>query len=308
VKQVWISDTRTDPEQIVAATRERVLPTGHAHLVFRLTDTPLRLYDGENDRRGHVVSCAVVGGPRSSHYLRDISEPSRSVGAQLHPGAAELLFSVPADELADRHTPLEDLWGAEAAELRDRLLEAGRDERPGSSPFRPAAVRGAHKTGGEEAQLALFESILAARLPRVRGMHPAIAHALERFNETDAVSEVVEECGYSHRRFIVLFRRAVGLSPKLYCRVLRFQRAIESGAADPAAAWVELALEAGYSDQPHLSREFRQITGLAPSEYRELSPLWRNHVPIREIREVNSVQDPGEPSAHSGEQDKEDPK
>ena len=129
-------------------------------------------------------------------------------------------------------------------------------------------------------RLDVFESLLAARLPKVHGLHPAVAHALERFETEATIREVVAESGYSHRRFIELFRRAVGLSPKLYCRVRRFQRALGVVAANRGTSWVDLALAAGYSDQPHFNREFLEFAGISPGRYREIAPSWSSHVPI----------------------------
>jgi AraC-like DNA-binding protein len=246
----------------VAADRERVLPTGGMHLVFRLSDHPLRLFNDIHDPTGYRVGHTIVGGARATFYVREISEPVRSVGAQLHPGAADLLFGVPADELAGRHTPLEDLWGRSAIEARERLMEAD----------------------GPERQLDMLELLLAERLPAVRGLHPAVAHALGRFMTTVDVRQVVKESGYSHRRFIALFHRELGLTPKVYCRLLRFQGALEQVAATPAVSLVEVALDAGYSDQAHFTREFQEFAGLAPGAYRELSPAFPHHVPICQSR------------------------
>ncbi|MFN2514568.1 MAG: hypothetical protein ABR568_24560, partial [Pyrinomonadaceae bacterium] len=92
----------------------------------------------------------------------------------------------------------------------------------------------------------------------------AVAHALEQFTNRDDVSEVVRQTGYSHRRFIELFRRAVGLTPKLYCRVHRFQRVVERIAARSSSeSWVELAVAAGYSDS--LQGQFRSRQEIAGS-------------------------------------------
>lgn len=261
VKVLWATD-QTASSRSAPADRERVLPTGGMHLVFRISDHPLRLFDDINDPSGHLVGHTVVGGARATFYVREISEPVRSVGVQLHPGAAELLFGMPAHELAGRHTPLEDLWGRFAAEARERLVEAG----------------------GPERQLDVLESLLAARLPTVRGLHPAVAHALGRFTTTADVRQVVKESGYSHRRFIALFHRGLGLTPKLYCRILRFQEALKQVAAHPADSLVEVALDAGYSDQAHFNREFREFAGVSPGEYREFSPAFPHHVPIRQSR------------------------
>ncbi|MGH7656991.1 MAG: helix-turn-helix domain-containing protein, partial [Gemmatimonadales bacterium] len=257
IKTLWAID-RCGPAPLPLADRERVLPTGSMNLALRLSDHPLRIFDTPDDPAGKVIGYAVAGGARNESYIRDISGPVRSVGAQLHPGASELLLGVPAGELAGRHTSLEELWGGSAALMSEQLLDAGTPER----------------------QLDLFETILIARLPRVYGIHPAVAHALDRFRTTFDVGEVVRQTGYSHRRFIALFQDAVGLTPKLYCRILRFQRVLLRGAADPSLSWVELALNAGYADQSHFNRDFREFTGATPGEYRRVAPSLPNHVPV----------------------------
>ena len=266
VKTLWASDGIADAASS-GWRRERVLPTGSMHLVFRLSEHPLRVYGGSDDLEGREIGLAIVGGSRSSYYLRDVSQPVRSVGAAFHPGAAGLLLGVPADELAERHTPLDELWGRVAADLRERLAEAGPIER----------------------QLDAFEALLAARLPRVRGLHPAVAGALQRLGAGAGLRTAVEESGYSRRRFIELFRSAVGLSPKRYCRVIRFQSALARVAARRAASWVDVALAAGYSDQPHFNRDFREFSGISPGRYRELGPRSPQHVPIPEAgRSISS--------------------
>jgi AraC-like DNA-binding protein len=255
VTMLWASDSSPTP----GVTRERMLPTGSMHLVFLLDDAPLLLFDDLDDERGHVVGRAMVGGARSSFYVRDVSKRTPSVGAMIRPGAAALLLGVPAEALAERHTSLADLWGPTSEETRERLAECSTLER----------------------RLEVLESILAARLPRVRAMHPAVAEALARFAENDAdVGAVVASTGYSHRRFIQLFREAVGLAPKTFCRLTRFQRALDRAVCGDGS-WAEIAADAGYSDQSHLHKDFVAFAGIAPGRYRELGPTSANHVPIR---------------------------
>ncbi len=241
--------------------REHVLPTGQMHLVFRLSGAPLRLFDGPDDLAGRAIGCAVVGGARRGHYVRDVSRPGASVGAQLRPGAAELLFHASAEELAERHTPLEELWGHGADEALARLQEAHGD---GSAPGRT---------------LAAFEELLLARLPRVRALHPAVAHALADEGATDDVAALVRASGVSHRHFVAVFRRATGLSPKTFTQVRRFQRALER-ASRSADGWAEIAFACGYSDQAHLQREFLRFAGVTPGAWRRAAPAQPNHVRI----------------------------
>ncbi|MCE9578450.1 MAG: helix-turn-helix domain-containing protein [Deltaproteobacteria bacterium] len=237
-----------------------MLPTGTVHVVFRGDGAPLRLFDGLGDPVGYTVGHAMVGGPRAGYYVRDISDPADSVGAVLEPGVAPLLFGVSAEALADRHVALEALWGADADRARTQILSA-------RSP---------------EARLIALEQILRARLPMVRGVHPAIAAGLGQLRAGAAVAEAALASGYSHRRFIALFREAIGLTPKTYARVQRFGRVLGRLAADPRTPWLDLALDAGYSDQPHFVHEFRAFTGVTPNAYRALPIRDAHHVPILE--------------------------
>ena len=228
------------------------------HLVFRLSEDPVRLYEHAEDMGGCRVGLAVVAGMRDASYLRQGAAAGRTVGVQLHPGVSPLLFGAPADELAGRHWSLDDFWGADAARVRERLLGAG----------------------SAAAQLDLLERLLAARLPRTRALHPAVALALERLGAAASVGEVVRESGRSHRAFIALFRQAMGLSPKTYCRVQRLQRVIRRLTAEPTASWADVALDASYTDQPHFAREFRRLAGITPGVYRALAGRG-HHVPLR---------------------------
>ncbi len=257
VETLWASEVPTSfPTS--GADRERNLPTGLMHLAVRLAAEPVRLFDDADDHAGHALGFAVVCGARDTAYIRDRTEFARTVGVQLRPGAAEALFGATAAELAGRHTPLEDLWGRSAARLHAQLLEAR----------------------SLEGRLNILESLLIERLTCARALHPAVAQALNAFATGADIGKVAKSSGYSHRRFLTLFQREVGLTPKRYCRVRRFQRATRRLAAAPTMSLASLAVEAGYSDQPHFTREFRQIAGITPTEYRAAGPISTNHVPI----------------------------
>jgi AraC-like DNA-binding protein len=262
VRFLWASDQAGEGRS-VPVRREHVLPTGETHLALRLADDPLRLFDAPDDATGRVIGRAVVGGARRSFYIREVSKPLCSVGAQLLPGATDALFGVPANELAERHTPLEDLWGGVCvAAMRGRLAELG----------------------SLEDRLDAFEAMLTARLPRARALHPAVARAFAQLRMTANVHEVVSRSGYSHRMFISLFSRSVGLTPKAYSRVLRFRRALRHAVAPPGVPWIDVAIAAGYSDQSHFVREFREFTGVTPTVYRQASPAFPHHLPVASNR------------------------
>jgi AraC-like DNA-binding protein len=250
VSRLWALEANDGP----TGARERVLPTGCMHVVVRLADEPLTVF-GSDDGPARVIGGSVIGGARSAHYVRAVPRAVRSIGAQLLPGGGALL-GLPAGELAETHTRLDDVWGRDAARLRERLADAATLEK----------------------QLDAMESWLLARLPRVRGVHPVVADAVGRFHASARVGDAVERSGYSHRAFLTLFREAVGLAPKTFCRVLRVQRAIH--ALGEGCSLAGAAADAGYADQAHFARDFAAIAGVAPSRYLALSPQASNHVPI----------------------------
>ena len=237
VCKLWALDaTNTRPPAPLG--REHVLPTGQMHLVFRWPGDRLRLFDSADDVIGHLVADAVVGGARAGHYVRDISRPSCAVGAQLGPGAAEALFGVPADELTARHTPLVDLWGRDVNWMHEHVME-------------PTML---HQ------RIDRLEAILVARLSTPRPLHPAMPYALRQLRKTSRIERIVDGTGYSHRTLISLFRRCVGLTPKQYCRVLRFQHLLERMSSRRLAPLADLAADAGFADQAHFIRDFKSFT------------------------------------------------
>ena len=252
VSSLWA--TSENAPSSVGAVQERMLPTGAMHLVVRLDPEPIRIIDG----RGRAdFPSAVVGGARTAPYLKDVTRPVPAVGAMLLPGAAECLFGVSAEALAETHTPLDALWGRGAGRLSERLAD--------------------HASAS--ARLEVFVSELTARLPRVRGLHPGVASALQAVGRgVERVGDLSSEAGMGPRRFGAIFREQVGLAPKRWLRLRRFQRVV-SLAASPDVDWARTALDLGYADQPHLARDFRTFSGITLGEYRRRAPRSANHVP-----------------------------
>lgn len=248
-----------------AGLRERVLPSGRPHLALRLDGAGLRLYADEHDRDGRLIANAVVAGVRTRPYFKDAGEPSRSVGAVLRPGAARALFGCSAAALVDRHVALGELWGDEADRLLQRLAQ----------------------TTDTAQQIELLQAALLRRLRPIRAVPAPIAEALAAVTADSDIAALVRAGGCSHKHFVALFRDAFGLPPKRYARVLRLQRALQSQTED---GWSERALDAGYSDQAHLQREFRALTGLTPQGWRRALSGSTHH--LAEATPANFVQDP----------------
>ena len=66
-------------------------------------------------------------------------------------------------------------------------------------------------------------------------------------------------------RLATSFREQVGVTPKLYARILRFRHALDLIRV-PGSSLAEVAVDAGFYDQSHMNREFRELGGLSPGE------------------------------------------
>ena len=113
--------------------------------------------------------------------------------------------------------------------------------------------------------------------------HPAVGFALREFQGAAGVRTVADvsgKIGLSSRRFIQVFTDEVGLTPKLFCRVRRFQEAVQRIGTGQCVNRASVALDCGYFDQAHFIHDFRAFSGLNPSAYAAQRTEHLNHVPI----------------------------
>jgi AraC-like DNA-binding protein len=226
---------------------ERILPTGTFELAINLNRDRLSFRDIErNIETTHKG--AVVSGAHGRSFSPSDEHDVFIIGVHFKPGGAFPFLGLPAGELTDSHVDLESLWGRSATTLRERLCEA-------------------HTTSH---RFSLLESALLDRLRSDTDQHYAVAAALELFEAertAPRVRETAKYIGLSERRFIEVFKAEVGLTPKLFSRILRFQQTRMCIASRADLLWADLALDLGYFDQSHLIREFQEFAGLTPTKY-----------------------------------------
>lgn len=241
VRWLWIAEDYVPGPH----TTERILPSAETSLIVDLRMP---------DRVG-------LSGPRTVGFELTTAAQFAVAGIQFSPGGAYPFLDVPLTELRNQHVPLSALCGSLGRELQEALVQHGR----------PAEMR-----------LKEAESVILRRLrSRQRPLHPAVEWSLGALSDgSGPVSAVLEHIGISHRRFSDLFRTQVGLTPKRFARVERFQRTLRRIREGRHANWTELAMELDYHDQPHFIHDFRAFSGMTPSEYERLTPDHYNHVPL----------------------------
>jgi AraC-like DNA-binding protein len=254
VESIWVYQNDPRPNAL-----ERILPTGAPQLIVNLKEDQTRLYDSEYPHRFVSTAGSVLSGVQSRFQVIDTSEQEYVAGVAFKPGGTVPFMRVPAHETSDADIPLDTLWGrCRTAVLRERLLE----------------------NSGLDAQLDALEAALedAWRPP---GQHPAVTFALAAFDRqpsTTSIAAVTNTIGLSAKRFIERFKIEVGMTPKRYCRIRRFQRAVALVNRGRRVDWAQLALDCGYFDQAHFIHDFRSFAGLTPTAYQAARTSFQNHV------------------------------
>jgi AraC-like DNA-binding protein len=255
VETIWLC--RNEPRSRIL---ERVLPSAASQLIVNLVEDATRLYqDTESVLACQVFSGTVLSGIGTRYQIIDTDEQMHVAGVVFRPGGTLPFVGPPASELSNADVEAEDLWGRGVANrIRERLLAA---------------------TNATEALREMEACLL--EIWRERVCHPAVSFALDTFHASPTVSriqDITDAISLSPRRFIEKFEAEVGLTPKRYCRLLRFQQAVTKAHRAGSLDWAELALDCGYFDQAHFIHEFREFSGITPSVYASRTTDFQNHV------------------------------
>ncbi|WP_158788036.1 helix-turn-helix domain-containing protein [Granulicella sp. L46] len=257
---------------VQAHRMERVLPNGSMQMIVNLAHEriadlrPLAAALQRGDvlpKAGAPLAASVLVGMQTRYVLIDTVELDEVMGVVFRPGALLQFMGESADVFRDRETPLADVFGTEASGLRDRLLEE------------PEVA----------AKFNCLERFLCARLrTRTETAQEAVVRfavaTIQHDPSVVRIASLTREIGYSARRFTEVFSRQVGLTPKLYARVCRFQRVVQRLHNGVEIPWAELAIDCGYYDQSHFANDFHAFSGVSPTTYSAAHRTWSNHVPV----------------------------
>jgi AraC-like DNA-binding protein len=223
--------------------RVRILPNACVDLVLYVSEAS----------RGEGPA-AIVAPPHRSYVvgstLRSFMVQSvgwrHVIGASLLPTGTVPLLRAPASVIGERVAFLADLLGRAGSELEERVLDGPAD--------------GALQRLAD----ALFE------LGRSRAPDLAVAdHAVGLLRQAGGVLRIdalADDLSVSTRRLERHFLKSVGLPPKLFARLVRFDRAVRDLPSRGTTPWAQFATDHGYSDQAHFINEFHEFAGVSPSE------------------------------------------
>ncbi len=243
-------------QYLVGHAWERIMPSHGTGLLINLEEDELRWRDIGNATVNRIRGFGISG-PQPRPMEIDTFQQRFIMGVEFREAGAAALFGVPAYELAATHVGLADLCGRVVTLLHEQLVDA------------PSA----------DVRFRLLEAWLMPRAAARMQRCLPIVHALSLL-ERLPVAAVASQLAMSPKRMIESFRSEVGLTPKLYCRVRRFEQMLRAVEQSDEVNWALVGCQHGYYDQAHLTHEFRSLSGYTPGEYLCLRGPYARHVPI----------------------------
>ena len=230
VVSYWHMASRT---RLPAPLDHRILPDGCVDIVFDLAASS-------------PAQAAVVAGITARPFSVPLGGKVDYLGVCLRPGAFSRLFGVAGSELTDRIVPLAEF----------------------ASVFAPSSVEAVCSCGNTGERVGLLEGVLLRQLANDRREDRRLTAALAAVVQAAgavSVEDLARRVYTSPRNLTRLFDRCVGLAPKVFCRIVRFQKVVRKLKDRSFHNQLSLALGAGYYDQAHLIHEFHTLAGLSPT-------------------------------------------
>lgn len=241
---------------------DRLLPDGDVQLIFDLTDNPKYIYDNETLKE--IQSCKDVwfSGFRTEPISIPSGKESELLIVQFKKGKAFPFLSEPMHNLSNFVVDAELVLKAEILIIRESLLEA-------ETPSQKFYVL-------EEKLLSCYKNKLYE--------NPFVDFAVLKILASPGhctINKIADKAGYSQKHIINLFKKHVGVTPKEFLKVIRFQKAIQQIEKQISVIWSSIAYDCGFYDQSHFIADFKIFSGFTPTEYIQQKGEFLNYIPVK---------------------------
>jgi AraC-like DNA-binding protein len=227
----------------VVPVDHRAIPHPAATLLLEFGAGPPIVADSTGQQQsGSVVACPGFGFGRGTVWVR--GKNIECVQVRLSSSVAGAILGVSPADMDGAVVALDDLWGREAAWIRERLARAS----------------------SWEDRFAFIDTVLGRRWEAGPAVDPEVAWAWDRIvvrRGRIRIERLAAEVGWSRKRLWARFQAQIGLPPKRAAKLVRFDHAVHRLVAGEDAARV--AAESGYADQSHLHRDVVEFTGVTPT-------------------------------------------
>ncbi len=240
---------------------DRFLPDGNINVVIDLTETPKYIYD--NETLQPIQTCRKIwfSGIRNKYISISSGRDCEMFVINFKKGRSYPFVQMPLEELTDMVVDGELVLSNEILNMREEIL---------SLPL-------------VNEKFSFAETFLCKQFGRNFELNPFIDYAVNRIVQSPAklsIEHLSHKVGYSQKHLIRLFKDHVGLTPKAFLKVERFQRTIQEIESAKSIDWLNLAMDTGYYDHAHFINDFKLFSGLTPQQYLHLKNDQLNYVPV----------------------------
>lgn len=242
IKQYWsIENTLGAGESHV----QRIVPTGLIELSFYLADHPKteasnRCFKGNS----------LISGQQESYFDLQTCGKLDLFSVTFQPQAARLFFDLPITELYNQTIPLEYLGKETFSQIESELYAA--------KTF-PQKVTVMNRFLSERLKQNFHQNSL--------GRLSSVFSLINNLKGQVTIDVLARQACLSRKQFERVFASGVGVSPKRFLRIVRFQNALHQRQLNQKIRLTNLAYDCGYFDQPHMINDFKLLSGMSPGEY-----------------------------------------
>lgn len=239
IKQYWFLEMEAHE-----AVGERIVPTGYIELTFHFAQTLIQRKHSDN-----LQPSVIISGQKTGFFDVIPTGKTSMLSIQFYPHSASLFFDLSLSELTNETLNFTDLVGAPARELEEQL----------------------HALPTLNQKVAHIEQFLLLRLAHSAAYTwKRIAHNISIINQNNGnitPEQLASEACLSRKQHERVFKQMIGLSPKQFLKIIRFQYSIYAHQQFPNENLTELAYRCGFYDQSHMINDFRELTGITPKQY-----------------------------------------
>ena len=244
---------------------ERYLPDGNVQLIIDLKEEPQHIYDNTTLREIQTCRRAWFSGFRTEPITIPSGIDSELLIIQFHKGRVAPFLSEPMHALTDAVIDADLVLKNKLINLRDKLRQ---------SPTVDQKFQILEQYLFDHYLSQLSENNFIDYVIRVITANP----------QQCSLQTISGNVGYSHKHLIKIFKDHIGVSPKEFLKVIRFQKAIREIETQGGINWTALALDCGYYDQSHFIADFKVFSGFTPAQYIKSRGQYLNYIPVLEQR------------------------
>lgn len=241
IKNYFIVETDNSEDYL---PNERVYPCGYATLVFHYGSPSI--FQKKNSSK-YIEPNLVICGQQTSYYDLSLSGKTGMILIVFRPHGVKSFFNFPITELLNENLSLQDLLNNETIELEDKLFNSPNNRQ----------------------RITHLENFLIKRLIH-NDEFERVEYALEIIENLKGqikAQDIAPEVCLGIKQFERTFSKYVGINPKKYASIVRFQNVIQMRREHKNSSMFQLAFDNGYYDHAHFIHDFKSFTGLSPKEF-----------------------------------------